>query len=136
MTTIADIQETLSANPAISQVGSTMNCGRINSMLQLDLEQDLGLTIEMVQGPIHSRDPDRPGKTQHMWLRIPSGQLEETSGEVIVDGALNQFTASNYDTTDDINAVLNPHGEPLPSLVITTAGSQEYQYYSKSQSIN
>lgn len=129
MTTIADVEAVLSANPAITQVDSVMNCGRINSMLQLDIETDLGIEVEMVRGTIPSTDPDRPGQTPHMWLRIPAGQLEDASGEVIVDGALDQFTAANYDAHEDVNASLNPNGETIPSLVVATPGSREYQYY-------
>lgn len=136
MTTIADVKSVLSANPAHTQVNSVMNCGQINSMLRIDLEDDLNLEVELVRSTIQSRDPSRPGKTPHMWLRIPSGQLEDSPGEVIVDGALNQFTADNYDAYDDVNAVVNPNGESIPSLIIAPAGSQESRYYTGETRIN
>lgn len=137
MTTISDVKSVLAGNPAVSQVDSVQNCGRVNSMLQLALEQELGLPTEIVQGPIQSQDPSRPGTDQHMWIQIPSSEIEDAPSDVIVDGALDQFTASNYDSYDGVEAVLNPNGSHIPSLVIATAGTSEYEYYpNRTASIN
>jgi hypothetical protein len=53
-----------------------------------------------------------------------------------VDGALDQFTAQNYDSHDDIHTSLTPNGETILSLVIASPGDDEYAYYTGARPVH
>lgn len=107
---------------------SVMNCGMINEQIRLALTQDLGIEAQLVQGTIKGI---HGGEAQHMYLRIPAGELDDVDVPVIVDGALDQFTDENL-KAGRVNASLYSAelgSEPLPEVVVTKQGETVYGYY-------
>lgn len=118
--TLDEVKYVLKQNPGVgnSQISSSGDCGRINRMLQLDLEEDFGVESELVITYFND-DNKRRG---HMYLEIYPGELADVDGTVIVDGALDQFASETVAGDRNLTRI--------PPLVVAKAGEPMFDIYS------
>lgn len=123
MPTIEELRRTLRKNPGVTQIDSVDSCGQINSMLQLDLEEDYGISSELVTTYFNVEE----GRIGHMYLKLSPENIDGADGTIIVDGALDQFTKANLEK-GLVKLALGSENE-IPELVIATPSDRMYQYY-------
>lgn len=103
---------------------SYLNCGAINRTIR-DALREHGVDCELAIGDVGTAY--RGHGEEHAWVVVPAGEVQEATGEVIVDGALDQFNAANHDA-GRVWEMLGPK-EDIPCPAVLEPGDEFYDVF-------
>lgn len=113
------------AADARPDMASFLNCNPINPRIQ-DALTDHGIPADTVTGMIATTYRDHGD--EHLFIKVSGDAVTDSSGDVIVDGALDQFCISNLDD-GKVWESLGPK-EEIPCPAVLTPNDDYYEAFS------
>lgn len=128
MVTLSEIEQVArEAHPGLT---SYLNCGAINPEIRDALEEELDVAAEFIVGSISKPRTRRVHGEEHAFVKVPAEEVEDARTDVIVDGALDQFNASNYEERGFFISLGPKDDIPNPAVLTGDDGYDcEYELY-------